>query len=329
MPWWLWTIFPFLLLFFLLGLLLGLALLWFQRRRSVAENEQRRLEAEAESDRLRLRISALQDAEERAAEMESRLADAGSSAEVEGASDDVVALRAQLADAQAKARVLPELESQMVALKERASEADRLEAESAMLRRRIARANELENEIADLRLSASRTEELERNGSSLRTEVTQAFAQVDSLSMEVDTLTADLAACRAARAELDAELAALRTGGNAVAPEPAPEPVAAARVADPAPEPTATDTPAWQVGTTALGTPGAAHVDDLKVIKGIGPVMEGILNGFGIQTWDQVAAFTTNDVEKVSEAIETFPGRIERDNWVGQAQGLVAGRDGG
>jgi len=81
--------------------------------------------------------------------------------------------------------------------------------------------------------------------------------------------------------------------------------------------------PSWQKGTTKLGTPGAGHKDDLKVINGIGPKMESILNGFGIQAWEQLAALKKAEVETVNDAIESFPGRIERDEWVAQAKELV------
>ncbi|MFT7646545.1 MAG: putative flap endonuclease-1-like 5' DNA nuclease [Candidatus Poriferisodalaceae bacterium] len=79
----------------------------------------------------------------------------------------------------------------------------------------------------------------------------------------------------------------------------------------------------WVVGTTTLGAPGAAHTDDLKVINGIGPKMESILNAFGITAWEQLAAFGPVDVEKVTAAIDAFPGRIDRDQWVPQANDLV------
>lgn len=59
--------------------------------------------------------------------------------------------------------------------------------------------------------------------------------------------------------------------------------------------------------------------DDLKKIKGIGPVMERTLNALGVTTFQQLADFTQEDIDKVSEAIDTFPGRIERDDWVGKA----------
>ncbi len=63
-----------------------------------------------------------------------------------------------------------------------------------------------------------------------------------------------------------------------------------------------------------------AERDDLKMIKGIGPVMERVLNDLGVTTFEQIAAFTEDDVARVTEAINTFPGRIERDDWIGGAR---------
>ena len=78
----------------------------------------------------------------------------------------------------------------------------------------------------------------------------------------------------------------------------------------------------WQKGTTKLGTPGAGHKDDLKVVNGIGPKMEGLLNKFGVTAWEQLAALKKGEVEKLNEMIESFPGRIERDEWVSQSKDL-------
>ena len=64
--------------------------------------------------------------------------------------------------------------------------------------------------------------------------------------------------------------------------------------------------------------------DDLKLIKGIGPVLEQRLNELGVTTFRQLAGFTEQDIEKVSTAIAAFPGRIEREDWVGKARDLVA-----
>ncbi len=79
----------------------------------------------------------------------------------------------------------------------------------------------------------------------------------------------------------------------------------------------------WSSGTTSLGTPGARHTDDLKVINGIGPKLESTLNAFGIKSWEQLAALSAEDTAKVDAALEEFPGRITRDKWVAQAADLV------
>lgn len=74
---------------------------------------------------------------------------------------------------------------------------------------------------------------------------------------------------------------------------------------------------------TRFGTAGADHKDDLKVISGIGPKLEGVLNGYGIESWEQLAALSPAEVVAVDEALEEFPGRIQRDEWVRQAAELV------
>ena len=75
MPWWLRTIFPALLACFAGGLALGLGLLWWLRRRDLAELDRRRLEAEAEGDRLRLRLASLKESQTRVVELEKELAE--------------------------------------------------------------------------------------------------------------------------------------------------------------------------------------------------------------------------------------------------------------
>ena len=55
--------------------------------------------------------------------------------------------------------------------------------------------------------------------------------------------------------------------------------------------------------------------------------MENVLNSHGVTTFRQLANFSGEDVERVSEAIGTFPGRIERDDWVGRARRLLEARE--
>jgi predicted flap endonuclease-1-like 5' DNA nuclease len=63
--------------------------------------------------------------------------------------------------------------------------------------------------------------------------------------------------------------------------------------------------------------------DDLKLISGIGAFIEKKLNNLGIYQFKQIAQFDSHVVQVVTDAIEFFPGRIERDNWVGQATELM------
>lgn len=88
-------------------------------------------------------------------------------------------------------------------------------------------------------------------------------------------------------------------------------------------EAVASAAPNWQQGVTALGTPGDTHQDDLRVISGVGKKLQQVLNGYGIQSWEQVAALTPDEVARVDDALD-LPGRLERDRWVEQARDLIA-----
>lgn len=64
--------------------------------------------------------------------------------------------------------------------------------------------------------------------------------------------------------------------------------------------------------------------DDLKLISGVGPSLEAKLHALGITKYAQVAAFSAEDIAKIDDSLR-FRGRIERDNWVGQAKALAEG----
>jgi len=64
--------------------------------------------------------------------------------------------------------------------------------------------------------------------------------------------------------------------------------------------------------------------DDLKKISGVGPVLEDKLNELGIYHFWQVAKFEQKDIDLVNDAM-SFPGRIERDEWIDQAKHLAQG----
>ena len=110
------------------------------------------------------------------------------------------------------------------------------------------------------------------------------------------------------------------------APNPKAEPKAAAPKPAPKPEPKPKAKPAVKK-PQVLYTDGATdgEPDDLKKIKGIGPKFEKDLNGKGVYYFRQIAAWSKDDVKMIDEIIDSFPGRIERDEWVKQAGELAKG----
>ena len=62
--------------------------------------------------------------------------------------------------------------------------------------------------------------------------------------------------------------------------------------------------------------------DDLTQISGVGPVIVGKLEALGITTFQQVADFTAQDIERIDGELN-FKGRIDRDDWVKQATELA------
>jgi len=95
----------------------------------------------------------------------------------------------------------------------------------------------------------------------------------------------------------------------AEAPKPAPKKKAVV-----AAKPKAKAAPKPKVLYTDGPTDGAP--DDLKLIKGIGPKFEKDLNGKGIYYFRQIAAWKAKDVTMVEGVIDSFPGRIGRDEWI-------------
>ena len=72
-----------------------------------------------------------------------------------------------------------------------------------------------------------------------------------------------------------------------------------------------------------IGTAKKEEADDLTIISGIGGWIQEKLNALDIFTFRQISNFTKEDIVAVTEAIEFFPGRIERDEWILQARELI------
>ncbi|NNE62082.1 MAG: hypothetical protein HKN35_14400, partial [Woeseia sp.] len=62
--------------------------------------------------------------------------------------------------------------------------------------------------------------------------------------------------------------------------------------------------------------------DNLKLISGVGPKLERLLNKNGVYYFWQVAKWNKRDINVIDERMDTFKGRIERDDWVSQAKDL-------
>jgi predicted flap endonuclease-1-like 5' DNA nuclease len=67
---------------------------------------------------------------------------------------------------------------------------------------------------------------------------------------------------------------------------------------------------------------GVGEPDDLKLIVGVGPVLERMLHSLGVATFRQIARWTERDIAEFDAKLPEFPGRIVRDQWVTQSRAL-------
>ena len=87
---------------------------------------------------------------------------------------------------------------------------------------------------------------------------------------------------------------------------------------------TATAKPSLEDKNRPAGIEKPVAVDDLQLISGVGPKIEGILHSLGIYTFAQVASWKKAEREWVDGYL-SFHGRIEREDWVKQAKALAKG----
>jgi predicted flap endonuclease-1-like 5' DNA nuclease len=72
----------------------------------------------------------------------------------------------------------------------------------------------------------------------------------------------------------------------------------------------------------SLTQPPQGEGDDLEEIAGIDGATAERLNALGVWTYAQIARWSAQNVRWVGSYL-AFPGRIEREGWVGQAQALL------
>jgi F-type H+-transporting ATPase subunit gamma len=63
----------------------------------------------------------------------------------------------------------------------------------------------------------------------------------------------------------------------------------------------------------------ATNADNLQLIKGVAGVLEGRLHELGIFTFREITTWTDEDMDRIDDRLG-FEGRIQRDDWQGQAR---------
>jgi len=174
----------------------------------------------------------------------------------------------------------------------------------------------------------------------LSDEVSRLRAEYEAALAAAEGLRGELAASREALAELganapdhaalQAELDNCRSAlESALAPAPAPA-VSEQEVDSEAIASAAAAAASGALGLMGLGAqeetpPVEQAADDLQEISGIGPKIAGILRELGVHRFEQIAAWTPDEVEAINARLR-FRGRIEREGWIPQAQALLEER---
>ena len=68
--------------------------------------------------------------------------------------------------------------------------------------------------------------------------------------------------------------------------------------------------------------PNSEDIDNLQQIIGVGKAFEMTLHELGVYTFQQIAAFDLGDIARVNAELKEFRGRMEQDDWIGQAKDL-------
>ena len=200
-----------------------------------------------------------------------------------------------LLSAQARLEGLEKLENKVVAL----------EADNAELRHRATlatrEAEALQHDVAELKELKNQNKELahclqsmensrrqyEADAKRYRSQYEQAEKQSDTLRMKLGSIEESFIAMR------EAEEQVRSTGQGSTG-----------------------KTPPFGL-TEPDGEP-----DDLTEIVGIGKVFEQMLHDLGVFHFRQIAAFGPGDVARINSELKEFRGRIEHDDWIGQAKEL-------
>jgi predicted flap endonuclease-1-like 5' DNA nuclease/predicted nucleic acid-binding Zn-ribbon protein len=258
-------------------------------------------------------------------------------AHIDRLQEELEELREQLVDERAAPRTAPTARDQATADRLMASEAARQELENQLTGLSAARS-------AEQRAAAERIASLER----LHLEIAERDRRLAELEGGIAEMETERDTAVAAVALLEVELVDLRASHHAIEPATAEstptvhEPSYAEwdrrtreSIADSVRRATGrleTEVEHLRVVVqekeqrlrTALTKPAAPAVSPpIVTIRGIGPVIAGILADHGVTTIEQVAALTDSEIDRLAAVMPVYPGRIRSDDWVGQAKALL------
>ena len=115
------------------------------------------------------------------------------------------------------------------------------------------------------------------------------------------------------------------------APEPAPvsKPAPVTAPVSQAPKTESAEVEAVEDAVRPEALSGARDegADYLKMIKGVGPKLEAMLNELGIYHFDQITGWSAEEVAWVNYNLAGLKGRVGRDNWVEHARKLASGQE--
>lgn len=210
---------------------------------------------------------------------------------------------------------------EQVRVAEKARDRARAEASDFETRYRRMRAGDGEEAPSEAALAAEqsrhRLTELRAEMGRLQSKLRDRDAALARNRAELDSKNAILAQMngRGEVAKLKAELSRLRDQSRVATPLPANGNGNGNGNGRPAPD----TEPRWLVRAEDAPLEGR---DDLQRIRGLGPRLEEGLNRIGVFYYRQLASMTREEIDWLAPKLKVFPGRIVKDDWVGQARAM-------
>ncbi|WP_438995659.1 putative Ig domain-containing protein, partial [Poseidonia sp.] len=286
-----------------------------------AEEERLKAEQEAQAEEDRIKAEKEAKAAEQKAAKEAKAADAKAAKEAKAA--EAKAAKEAKAQADADAKAAKEAKAQ--------ADADAKDAKEAKAQADADAKAAKEAEAAEAKAAKEAKAQADADAKAAKEAKAQADAEAKAAK---EAEAAEAKAAKEAKAQADAEAKAAKEA-KAAEEKAAKEAAAAAKKSEKKPatkevkkkeELKRVQERSETIDFGILGTAKASDKDDLQVMKGIGPFIEEKLNALGIYTYLQVSKMTSKLETDVNEAIEFFPGRVKRDQWVNQAK-ILLGED--